>query len=294
MRGDVQFGTVTQSAMAFSTLLGAFSLVVTQFQTISSYAAVMARLNRLSDALTADGRGNGITVVEDGERLAWEHLTLRAMRDGHILVRELSVDTPRGVRLLVRGADNTTITALVHATADMFHSGEGRIVRPPFGHLAFLPERPYLPPGTLRQVLVGELDGGDQQRRRDHAVVRTLHAEPILTRLGGLDAEEDWSDALSLREQETLSIARVILSRPTFVILHNPGRTLDSEQIALALQALCDCAVTCITFTGIDEPDDHLGEHDALLDIAADGGWTWRPIRDGMVVDAEARRTSSS
>ena len=99
---------------------------------------------------------------------------------------------------------------------------------------------------------------------------------------------------MSLREQEILSIARVSLSRPTFVILHNPGRTLDSEQIALALRALCDCAVTCITFTGIDEPDDHLGEHDALLDIAADGGWTWRPIRDGIVVDAEVRRASSS
>ena len=70
----------------------------------------------------------------------------------------------------------------------MFHSGEGRIVRPPLGHLAFLPERPYLPPGTLRQVLVGEIDGGDRSDDEIMRVVRALRAEPILTRLGGLDA----------------------------------------------------------------------------------------------------------
>lgn len=294
MHGTVQFGTVTQAAMAFSTLLGAFSLVVTQFQTITSYAAVMARLNRMTDALAADGRGNGITVVEDGERVAWERLTLRATRDGRVLVRDLSVDTPRGVRLLVRGSDNTAITALVHATADMFHSGEGRIIRPPLGHLAFLPERPYLPPGTLRQVLVGELADGTRSDDEIMRVVQALHAEPIVTRLGGLDGEEEWSDVLSLREQETLAIARVILSRPTFVVLHNPGRTLDGEHIALALQALCDCDVTCITFTGIAEPDDHLAEHDALLDMAPDGSWTWKRVRDGAVVAVEAPPAVSS
>jgi putative ATP-binding cassette transporter len=294
MRGEVQFGTVTQAAMAFSTLLGAFSLVVTQFQTISSYAAVMARLNAMIDALAPGGKDDGIIVVEDGERVAWENLTLRALRDDRVLVRKLSVDTPRGVRLLVRGPDNVARTALVHATADMFHTGEGRIIRPPPGHLAFLPERPYLPPGTLRQVLVGELEGGEPADQAIMRVIESLGAGPIVGRLGGLDRQDDWSDVLSLREQELLSLARVVLSRPTFVMLHDPSRTLEPEHIGLTLRALCDCDVTCITFTGVDEEDYHLAEHDAVLDLAADGGWSWRPIRAGVIIDGEERRASSS
>jgi vitamin B12/bleomycin/antimicrobial peptide transport system ATP-binding/permease protein len=290
MRGDVQFGAVTQAAMAFSTLLGAFSLVVTQFQTISSYAAVMARLNVLIDALTPDGKEKGIVVVEDGERVSWEHLTLRAPRDGRVLVQDLTVDTPRGVRLLVRGPDNAARAALVHATADIFHEGEGRVIRPPLGHLAFLPERPYLPPGTLRQVLAGEIDGAALSDEELLRVIGQLKGERVLERAGGFDREEDWGDVLSLREQELISIARVIVSKPTFVILHNPSRTLDQDHIALALKALCACEITCITFTGIDEEDDHMAEHDALLELAADGSWSWRPIRDGGVVDGEARR----
>jgi putative ATP-binding cassette transporter len=293
MRGDVQFGAVTQAAMAFSTLLGAFSLVVTQFQTITSYAAVMARLNVLVDALTPDGSTAGITVVEDGERLAWEHLTLRAPRDGRVLVHDLMVDTPRGMRLLVRGPDNAARAALVQATADIFHEGDGRIIRPPLGHLAFLPERPYLPPGTLREVLLGELDGAVVPDEDLLRVIAELRADRVLERVGGLDREEDWGDVLSLREQELLAIARVAVSRPSFVILHNPSRTLDHEHIELALKALCGCTTTCITFTGIDEEDDHMAEHDAVLELAADGSWSWKPIRDGVVVEAEARRAAA-
>ncbi len=290
MRDDVQFGAVTQAAMAFSTLLGAFSLVVTQFQTITSYAAVMARLNVLVDALTPDGVPREITVVEDGERVAWEHLTLRAPRDGRPLVRDLSVDTPRRIRLLVRGRDNAARTALVHATADIFHHGEGRIIRPPLGHLAFLPERPYLPPGTLREVLVGELDGGAVGDEELLRVIGLLRAERVLEHVGGLDREEDWDEALSLREQELIAVGRVIVSRPTFVILHNPSRTLDRDHIEIALKALCECSVTCITFTGTDEEDDHIAAHDALLELAVDGSWSWKPIRDGVVVEGEARQ----
>jgi vitamin B12/bleomycin/antimicrobial peptide transport system ATP-binding/permease protein len=294
MRGDVPFGTVTQAAMAFSTLLGAFSLVVTQFQTISSYAAVMARLNVLVDALQPDVvEPKRITIVEDDDRLAYEGLTLRTERDGRVLVRELTLENPIGIRLLVRGADNSVRNALIHATAGTWHEGEGRIVRPTLDRIAFLPERPYVPPGTLREVLVGEIDGPPASDEVIQAVLAALGRPGLAAGLGGLDVEADWNDVLSLREQESLSIARVILMRPRFVFLANPGRTLDAEQIELALNALCDCTATCVTLTADGEQNDHLAHHDALLDLSADGSWSWKPIRDGVIVDGEARRAST-
>ena len=84
IRGEVEFGVITQSAMAFSHLIGAFSLIVTQFQSISSYAVVLARLSALGEGVErVDGAQRARIEIDDGgAALAWEHLTLRSPRDG--------------------------------------------------------------------------------------------------------------------------------------------------------------------------------------------------------------------
>src|SRR5262249_13547073 len=98
IRGEVEFGVITQSAMAFSTLVGALSLVVTQFQSISSFAAVVARLGSLADAIEEmpSAAAGSIEVREDATRVAYEQLTLLAPGSNHVLLTELSVSVPRG------------------------------------------------------------------------------------------------------------------------------------------------------------------------------------------------------
>jgi len=294
--GEAQFGTITQAAMAFSQLLGAFSLVVTQFGVISSYAAVLARLDALAGAMQAPPAGAGtVRIAEVGDRVAYEHVTLRAARDARVLVDDLSITIPGGTRVLVRSADSAARAALVEATAGMWPDGSGTITRPPLGQIAFLPERPFVPPGTLREVLLGNGDGtaattaSDDDVRR---VLETLGIDEIAQRGGGLDSEEDWTNVLSLREQQLLSIARVVLTRPSFVFLDHPGRTLDAERIDRALSALCACRTTCVTVAGAEEETEHPGHYDALLEIGEIGRWSWTPIREGRIVEQEAPRAS--
>ncbi|MEW6267732.1 MAG: SbmA/BacA-like family transporter [Thermodesulfobacteriota bacterium] len=300
IRGEVEFGTITQAAMAFAHLLGAFSLVVTQFQAISSYTAVLARLNALAEAVVpppADARRLRITEADD--HVAYEHVTLRAPRDGRVLVDDLTATIPSGTRVLVRSGDSAAREAIVHATAGMWGNGSGRIVRPALREIAFLPERPFVPPGTLRDVLLGNGDGSAAASASDadvHRVLATLGIDEVVQRGGGLDSEEDWTDVLSLREQQLLSIARVVLTRPRFVFLDHPGRTLDAERIDRALSALCACRTTCVTIASLDDEAEHLGHYDALLEIGDAGRWSWRPIRDGKIVESaeqeEAQRAS--
>ena len=82
MRGEVEFGVITQSAIAFTTLVAAFSLVVTQFQSLSTYAAVVSRLGSLIDAFESEPPASapGIGMVETAGRLAFENLTLLGLR----------------------------------------------------------------------------------------------------------------------------------------------------------------------------------------------------------------------
>lgn len=273
IRGEVEFGVITQAAMAFSLLLGAFSLIVTQFQSISSFAAVVARLSSLAEAVEhAELAPSGIETREEDGRVAYEGLTLRSPGDGRTLVNALSVSVPRDTRLLVRARNPAAGVAVFRATAGIWHSGEGRIIRPSLESIYFLPERPYLPGGTLREGLLRtgrEAVVGDAQIR---AALRTLGIEELVERGGGLDAERDWEEVLSLGEQQLLAVARVLLAAPPFVFLDRIGTALEAGQVPLVLKALREQAITYIAFKGDGED---LSGFDAILDIAADGTWEW-------------------
>src|SRR5947209_1941848 len=122
IRGEVEFGVITQSAMAFAQLLGAFSLIVNQMQSISSFAAVIARLSVLAEAVEQPppaGRAAEV-VIEDDSRLVYDRLTLSAPDDSQVFLRDLSVEIRRGTRVLVTGPNDVARAALLHATAGVW------------------------------------------------------------------------------------------------------------------------------------------------------------------------------
>ncbi|MBI5503534.1 MAG: ABC transporter ATP-binding protein/permease, partial [Deltaproteobacteria bacterium] len=155
IRGEVEFGVITQSAMAFSALLGAFSLIITQFQSISAFAAVISRLGDLAEAAeqAQSASASAIEMHRSQDHLEYGHLTLTSRRDRRVLVRDLRLSVARGTRLLVLGPEGPKV-ALFRATAGIWDSGNGSITCPDAASISFLAERPYLPPGTLREFLV--------------------------------------------------------------------------------------------------------------------------------------------
>jgi vitamin B12/bleomycin/antimicrobial peptide transport system ATP-binding/permease protein len=272
MRGKVEFGVITQSAMAFAHLLGAFSLIVTQIQQLSSYAAVVVRLGRLSAAVEEASAPARLSVSDAGpEQLRYDDLTLRSPSDGQLLVAHLTVTIPTGTRLLVAGTDEAR-RALFRATALGRDVPEGRIVRPAPERILCLPERPHVPPGTVRELLVRT---GHEHLVADeaiHAVLADLGLEPALRRVGGLQVEGDWGHSLSLGEQQLLAFARVLLAVPAFAVIQSPGTTLAPEQLARALRLLSEANITYLVFGGLDVP----GAYDAVLELHAGGTWGFR------------------
>jgi vitamin B12/bleomycin/antimicrobial peptide transport system ATP-binding/permease protein len=277
MRGKVEFGVITQSAIAFAHLLGAFSLIVTQFQSLSSYAAVLVRLGRFGSAMerAVAFAGTPDESAAGPERLVYDDVTLRSPSSGEILVAGLTVTIAAGTRFLVTGTDEAR-RALFRATALGREAPEGRIVRPPSHRILFVPERPYVPPGTLRELV---LRTGREQTVRDddiRAVLREVGLEPVLKRLGGLDVEGDFGHVLSLGEQQLLAVARVVLAAPAFAVLQSPGTTLAPEQLARAFHALTEASVTYVVFGGGDGPS---AAYDVMLALHADGTWDLAPCR---------------
>jgi putative ATP-binding cassette transporter len=278
IRGEAEFGVISQSSMAFSHLLGAFSLVVTQFQQISSYAVVLARLSALIESVerVAERQASGIQLDDGGAELAWEQLTVRSPQDGSTLVEGLSLTVPPGVRTLVSGPNEAARNALFRATAGLWSAGTGRVVRPPPASILFLPERPYVPPGTLRQALLESAREHEVPDADLLAALRALGVQNLVARAGGLDVERDWDDLLSIDEQQLLLLARVLLAGPRFAVLDRPALALGPEQAAHALALLATASITTVTFASDPALAD---QQDARLELFDDGRWTWTPLR---------------
>src|SRR5262249_46767663 len=136
---------------------GAFSVIVKEFQRISTFGAVIERLGAFCEALPevpAATKKSPIEVVEDPSRIAFQNLTLVTPDDGRELVVDFTVEVPRGESLLTVGPSGSGRTTLLPAAAGLWTAGQGRTLRPPLDDVLFLPQQPYLPSGSLRDLLL--------------------------------------------------------------------------------------------------------------------------------------------
>jgi putative ATP-binding cassette transporter len=276
IRGDVEFGVITQAGVAFAQLLGAFSLIINQFQSISSFTAVVARLSALTEAVEPQpASGPAPTaIIEDVGRLAYDGLTLTSPLDGRLLIKDLAVDIPHGTRVAIVGPDEPARVALFRVTAGLAESAVGRIVRPGFDEIMFISERPYVSAGTLRELLLRSGREGEFTDEQILATLSDLWLDPIVQRAGGLDREQDWGSVLSVTEQHAITCVRILLARPRFAMFDRVGRGADPAVRAHVLGTLTARSITYINLTeGLTEPS----MYDAVLEIPGDGSWTWQP-----------------
>jgi putative ATP-binding cassette transporter len=280
IRGDVEFGVVTQSAMAFAQVMGAFSLIVTQFETLSNFAAVTDRLNTITDAIErsrAPTAVPSIAVANDDDRVACEGLTLWTPTQRQVLVRDLTFALPAGRNLLIGGANGHAREALYLAVAGLWEGGEGRIARPHGGAVQFVPRQLHAVRGTLRERL--QIDSPDRALGDDQLrdVLRRVGLEEAVARVGGLDAEHDWGGALSQGEQHLVALARVLLIRPRFVFLDQVTESLGPDQVGPFYRVLSEAS---INYLSIGENHHLLPFHDEFLELDEDGRWRLVATKD--------------
>jgi putative ATP-binding cassette transporter len=296
--GKVEFGVITQSAIAFTQLLGAFSIIVNQFQSISSYTAVLARLGALAEArekAKAEEEAAPIAFsIEEGQ-IVYSGLTLRSPRSGRVLIKDLSITIPQGHRVLVRGRDETARSALFLGTVGLWDVAEGRISRPSLDQVLLVTELPYLPPGTLRELLMRPWAEETLPWRQNLSDIQTpeeqmmetlaaLKIDTMVKGFGGLDQRQHWENILPLDQQQLLVIARVLLSQPRFVYLDRPSSALGPERVDWILDLLNERSIPYVTFES-DENSSNTARYDAVLEIKEGGAWEFKPAKDRKMTE---------
>jgi putative ATP-binding cassette transporter len=220
---QISLGVLMQITSAFSNVQSALSWFVNNYSGLATWRATVGRLGTFNRALIAARlASDGLRVEPGGAELALEDATLR-LPDGTVLLDKTRIAFPPGEATVISGPSGAGKSTLFRALAGIWPFAEGRLRRPT-GTYLFLPQRPYIPLGTLRRALAYP---GDPAAHTE-AELREALEEVGLGRLTGeLDRVENWSLRLSGGEQQRLAIARALLARPDFLFLDEATASLD-------------------------------------------------------------------
>lgn len=278
--GTIAFGQITQAGIAFLALRTALSIIVDQFNSLSTFAAVVERLGSYLEAAESQ-KGpeavKGVAVKEkparvetlEGPRFVIEALTLRTPDNRKTLVRELSCEIAREKGLLIVGESGVGKTSLLRAISGLWRAGSGRILRPPLAEMMFLPQRPYLILGSLRDQLCYP-HARDVTDAALFTILQQINLDDLPERVGGFDKEFEWKDLLSLGEQQQIAFARVLLNHPAYAFLDEATSALDSDNEQLLYEGLASARITVVS---VGNRLALRKFHHRVLELLGDGAW---------------------
>ena len=262
----IQLGGLMQIVSAFGQVQEALSFIISSYTEIAEYQSVVRRLSgfqeRLNEIAADREAPQPIEIERRGPGVEVDMLDLN-LPDGQLLRPNISLAASPGESLLITGASGLGKSTLMRAIAGLWPFGRGRI-RVTDGRCLFLPQRPYLPLGTLADALVYPHSAREPPR---DSLVDALRAVGLPELVDHLDEEANWALRLSIGEQQRLAFARVLLARPEVVFLDEATSALD-EAAEMTLYRVLRDASWRPTIVSVGHHGSLRRFHDVVVDLA--------------------------
>ena len=272
--GAMALGGLMQTVSAFGRVQDALSYFVESYDTIAQLAAVIRRLTTFTGHMMEVSEiQNGVCRSEkECANLSLENLQVQ-LPDERTLLETCNLQLNQGRYTLVTGASGCGKSTLLRTLAGIWPYGKGKVVLPADSRTLFLPQRPYLPLGSLRRALYYPLSAsGSDARLQD--VLQLVGLEKFVDKL---DEVDDWSRILSLGEQQRLAFARVLLVKPDWIFLDEATSALD-EPREQEMYELLKRELPHASIVSVGHRSTLFAQHDTELHLEGDGTWQLRPI----------------
>ena len=287
---EVDFGVFGQASIAFSQVLFSVSYIVNNIDRLAAFSASISRLEGFQgkvEAISAEmaefvaaeqaaaggAMGSGAAAVRPDSILV-SHVDLVPPRTSRLLVHDLSLEVTANQRLLVVGPSGCGKTSFLRLVSGLWPPAAGSVQRPPVGELMFIPQKPYMLLGSLREQLCypqpPDRFSDDQLRH----VLEEVRLPELVRRYPDLDIKQDWPRLLSLGEQQRLGFARLLLNSPRFVVLDEATSALDVATEKALYELLVQREMA---FVSVGHRPTLTVYHDTVLELHGNGSWRLLP-----------------
>jgi vitamin B12/bleomycin/antimicrobial peptide transport system ATP-binding/permease protein len=285
--GAIQLGGLVQISNAFGQVQGALSWFIGAYTDFAAWKATVDRLTGFHQAIALTQEENragvGPAVVVD---TAIDDLQLRnldlGLPTGNVLVSGINAQIERGERVLIKGPSGSGKSTLFRTIAGIWPFGKGQVRQPRNFRALFLPQRPYFPIGTLRQVVSYPAAA---ETFSDAQLRAALTAAGLTGFVDRLDEQQNWAHQLSGGEQQRVAIARALLHKPAWLFLDEATSALDEpsqERIyELLTERLKDATIISIAHRSALHDF-----HGKLLELQADGAGRVRLVASTVALPA--------
>ena len=232
LNGTMTLGQVMQAASAFTIVQAAFNWLVDNYPRLADWTASARRVASLMvslDALERAEKGEGVNRIERTEgtaaslRLSDLSVTLDT---GKAVVKDAEVDIMPGERVLVAGESGTGKSTLVRAISGLWPWGEGNVQVASGAKMFLMPQRAYVPVGTLRRAATYPEPADSKGIEEVTEALKRVGLKHLIDRL---EEEAPWDQTLSGGEKQRLAFARILLQRPDIVVLDEATSALDPD-----------------------------------------------------------------
>ena len=260
--------------------IGDLMLVYKKLQRLAGFTARVTELIESVDSVSAEASTVQVAGEDDG--IHFKDVTVYAP-DGRLLVKNLNLDINPGESVFITGANGAGKTSIFRVLAGLWRAASGSVVRPSHGlattadgdaAIFYVPQRPYLVSGTLRDQVMYPLAGDED---RDDEVLECLQLANLMKVVdaseGGLSrVEHDWTDVLSGGEKQRIGLARLYFHRPTFAILDEATSAINPDEEGLLYAHIETLGITAFSIAHRLELKRFHAMH---LHLAADGSGRW-------------------
>lgn len=268
--GKMDFGDVTQSASAFSSITNSLSFFRNVYDSFAAYRASIIRLYGLVEECHQSGKMPSLETVPSSDgSLQLSQVEVRTPAGGQ-LVDPLDLRLESGDSMVITGRSGAGKTTLLRSLAQMWPYATGTIRRPAEGNeTMFLSQLPYVPLGDLRTVVSYPAESGDIP---DSELERVLQQVALSHLAGRLDEVADWAKVLSPGEQQRIAFARILLTRPRAVFLDEATSALD-EGLEYAVYEMLHSELPGMILVSVSHRPSVDQHHRQHLELLGDGGW---------------------